>query len=128
LNQSYLSRLQYNKFWSGRSNCPSKNVADLWAEQIIVPAIFYIYDDMIDDIKEFVNKQTWQFYFEWLCTAVLIVGVALTSYNVYPLNIWVSGLGNLGWFVLGILWRKWSLIIVQLIVTIIYVAGIYNIL
>ena len=77
---------------------------------------------------KFLKEQTWQFYFEWLCTAVLIIGVALTSYNVYPLNIWISCLGNLGWFALGILWRKWSLIIVQLIVTIIYVAGIYNIL
>jgi hypothetical protein len=77
---------------------------------------------------KFLKEQTWQFWFEWLCTATLIWGVALTSYNVYPLNIWISCLGNLGWFILGILWRKWSLIIVQLIVTIIYIAGIYNIL
>ena len=128
MNKSYLSRLRYNKFWGSKPKCPSKNVADLWAEQIIVPAIFYIYDDMIDDIKNFLNKQTWQFWFEWLCTLVLIVGVALTSYNVYPLNIWLSFLGNLGWMVLGYIWRKWSLFIVELIITIIYIAGIYNIL
>jgi hypothetical protein len=52
----------------------------------------------------------------------------MTSYNVYPLNIWLSFLGNLGWMVLGYIWRKWSLFVVELIITIIYVAGIYNIL
>jgi hypothetical protein len=128
LNNSYISRLHYTKFWSGKPKCPSNNVADLWAEQIIVPAIFYIYDDMIDDIKNFFNKQNWEFWFEWLCTIILIVGVALTSYNVYPLNIWLSFLGNLGWMVLGYIWRKWSLFVVELIITIIYIAGIYNIL
>jgi hypothetical protein len=77
---------------------------------------------------KFLKEQSWQFWFEWLCTAVLIVGVALTSYNVYPLNIWLSFLGNLGWMILGYMWRKWSLFIVELIIVIIYVAGIYNIL
>ena len=77
---------------------------------------------------KFLKEQTWQFWFEWLCTIVLIVGVALTSYNVYPLNIWLSFLGNLGWMVLGYIWRKWSLFVVELIITIIYIAGIYNIL
>jgi hypothetical protein len=77
---------------------------------------------------KFLKEQSWQFWFEWLCTAVLIVGVALTSYNVYPLNIWLSFLGNLGWMILGYMWRKWSLFIVELIIVIIYIAGIYNIL
>ena len=71
-------------------------------------------------------KQSQEFYFEWLCTVVLIIGVALTSYNVYPANIYFSLIGNLGWFVLGILWRKWSLIAVQFIVTAIYIAGLIN--
>ena len=77
---------------------------------------------------KFLKEQTWRFWFEWLCTLVLIIGVALTSYNVYPLNIWLSFLGNLGWMILGYIWRKWSLFVVELIITIIYIAGIYNIL
>lgn len=77
---------------------------------------------------EFIKKQGWEFYFEWASTVVLIVGVALTSFNIYPLNVWLSLLGNLGWMVLGYLWRKWSLFIVELIIVAIYIGGIYNII
>ena len=77
---------------------------------------------------DFLRKQGWQFWFEWTCTAVLIAGVALTAFNIYPLNVWVSLIGNVGWLVLGYLWRKWSLIIVEIIIVAIYLIGVYNIL
>jgi len=64
---------------------------------------------------------------EWAATAVLIVGVALTAWNIYPLNIWFSLAGNAMWAVLGFMWRKWSLITIQTLVTIIYVAGLLTI-
>ena len=64
---------------------------------------------------------------EWAATAVLIVGVALTAWNIYPLNIWFSLLGNAMWAVLGIMWRKWSLITIQVVVTVIYIAGLLSI-
>jgi hypothetical protein len=64
--------------------------------------------------------------FEWLCTAILLVGVALTSFNIFPLNLWVLFIGNLGWVGLGIIWRKWSLIVMQTVITLIYIVGIIN--
>jgi hypothetical protein len=64
------------------------------------------------------------FWIEWISTAVLITGVLLTSLNVYPLNLFFNFAGNLGWFVIGFLWRKWSLILVQTIILIIYFGGI----
>ena len=64
---------------------------------------------------------------EWAATAVLIVGVALAAWNIYPLNIWFSLLGNAMWAVLGIMWRKWSLITIQVVVTFIYIAGLLSI-
>jgi len=75
-------------------------------------------------ILEYLRKQTWEFYFEWVCTVVLIAGVVLTSFNIYPLNIWVLLIGNIGWVALGWIWRKWSLIILQTLITIIYIAGV----
>jgi hypothetical protein len=64
---------------------------------------------------------------EWLATAILIVGVALTAWNIYPLNIYFSFLGNAMWIVLAIMWRKCSLITIQTVVTIIYILGLlYN--
>jgi hypothetical protein len=65
--------------------------------------------------------------FEWLATIILIIGVAFTAVNIYPLNVYFSLLGNLMWLILGVLWKKNSLIVIQLVIVTIYIAGsIYN--
>ena len=69
---------------------------------------------------------TRDFILEWGITITLIVGVALTSFNIFPLNLWVSMIGNIGWLYLGYIWRKWSLFIVQLVITAIYFIGLLN--
>jgi len=61
---------------------------------------------------------------EWGSTALLLVGVAFTSFNVFPLNLWVCLAANAGWTIMGIIWRKWSLLIVQAVVSAIYVVGL----
>jgi hypothetical protein len=66
------------------------------------------------------------FLIEWLSTIILLVGVALTAYNIYPLGIWISFIGNLGWLVIGYMWRKWSLIAIQIIISTIYFSGLIN--
>jgi len=65
--------------------------------------------------------------FEWLCAIVLLAGVALTSFNIFPLNLWVLFIGNLGWIILGVVWRKWSLTFMQIVITLIYVVGIIKV-
>ena len=60
---------------------------------------------------------------EWGSTALLLVGVALTSLNIFPLNLWVCLAANAGWTVMGIIWKKWSLLIVQGVVSAIYIIG-----
>jgi hypothetical protein len=70
-----------------------------------------------------VNKPL-EWWVEWVSTAILIIGVGLTAWNIYPLNIYLSLAGNVGWFVVGWMWRKYSLLTIQLIVSIIYVAGL----
>ncbi len=70
-----------------------------------------------------VSKRT-EFIIEWGSTAILIVGVALTAWNIYPLNVWFSLAGNFGWFVIGVIWRKYSLLTIQIIVSIIYLMGL----
>lgn len=64
--------------------------------------------------------------FEWLATIVLVGAVALNSWNVYPLNLWIGLVGNALWLVLGFMWRKWSLCVVQAIISAIYVAGLLH--
>ena len=71
-------------------------------------------------------NKPWQFWFEWTSTALLIAGVVLTSFNIYPLNLYVLLIGNLAWLIMAVLWKKSSLFIVQLVITLIYVVGIAN--
>ena len=68
------------------------------------------------------NKD-WRFWLEWASTVILIIGVGLTSFNIFPLNNYVSFVGNMGWTAVAIIWRKWSLLSVQLIISIIYIIG-----
>lgn len=63
------------------------------------------------------------FIVEWSATFVLLIGVALTSFNMYPLNVYVCLAANLLWLWLGFIWKKWSLIVVELVVVAMYLAG-----
>lgn len=72
------------------------------------------------------NFLTRDFILEWGITLTLIVGVALTSFNIFPLNLWVSMIGNVGWLYLGYVWKKWSLFVVQLVITAIYIIGLVS--
>lgn len=64
--------------------------------------------------------------FEWLATAILMYGVYLSAINDFPMNVYVSLIGNVMWFVLGVMWKKWSLISVQIMITAIYSYGLYK--
>jgi hypothetical protein len=69
-------------------------------------------------------KINWEFLIEWSSTAILIVGVTLTAWNIYPLNVYFSLAGNIGWTTIGIMWRKWSLIVIQGVLSLIYIIGL----
>ena len=79
---------------------------------------------MIAYLAEGLRGRGRDFWIEWTSTIVLIAGVLLTSLNVYPLNLVLNFAGNLGWFVIGFLWRKYSLIVVQTVILAIYFSGI----
>ena len=72
------------------------------------------------------QTKLWTFI-EWTATVTLMLGVALTSFNVYPANIYMSILGNFLWFLMALHWKKLSLTIIQLVVLVIYVGGIIKI-
>lgn len=63
-------------------------------------------------------------WIEWIATVFFLASVVLTSLNDYPLYLYVSLLTNVLWLLVGIVWRKWSLIIVEAIVCVTYMIGI----
>lgn len=79
---------------------------------------------MIGSTLARLRQQKMDFWIEWSSTVVLITGVLLTSLNIYPANLVFNFVGNLGWFAIGFLWRKYSLIVVQTVILAIYFGGI----
>lgn len=71
-------------------------------------------------------KLTKEFLLEWGSTTLIIASVVLTSFNIYPLNVWVAFAGNFGWIAIGYLWKKLSLIIISVAISAIYVVGLVN--
>jgi hypothetical protein len=75
-------------------------------------------------LSNFIEIYNTEWWIEWSATLILMIGVALTAWNIYPLNIYFSLAGNFGWLVVGYMWKKWSLIVIQFVVSGLYIAGL----
>lgn len=72
------------------------------------------------------QTKLWTFT-EWAATITLILGVALTSWNVYPANIYMSAVGNFLWLLMAFHWKKWSLITIQIFILLLYAVGVIKV-
>ena len=63
----------------------------------------------------------------WSGTILCLIGVALTSLNIYPLNLLFGLVGSFLWTVQGYLYRDNALLLVELVAVIIYLVGIVSI-
>jgi hypothetical protein len=63
----------------------------------------------------------------WGGTCLCLVGIALTSLNIYPLNLLFGLVGSFLWTVQGYLYRDNALLLVELVAVLIYLAGIVKI-
>lgn len=61
---------------------------------------------------------------KWLGTILCLTGIALTSFNVYPLNILLGFVGSLLWTWAGYIQEDMPLMIVELVAVLLYFAGI----
>lgn len=61
---------------------------------------------------------------KWSGTILCLIGIALTSLNIYPLNIVFGFVGSGLWTLAGVLQRDLPLILVELVATVMYLAGI----
>jgi len=61
---------------------------------------------------------------KWWGTALCLVGIALTSINIYPLNILFGFIGSGLWTLAGYLQRDTPLFLVEFVATIMYAFGI----
>jgi len=64
------------------------------------------------------------FYLKWIATVITIVGAVCTSINMYPLGPALLNLGAFVWLIVSIMWREWSLIVINATLLLIYTVGL----
>ena len=64
------------------------------------------------------------FYLKWLATVITIAGAVCTSINLYPTGPALLNLGAAVWLVVSIMWREWSLIVINATLLLIYSVGL----
>lgn len=64
------------------------------------------------------------FYLKWLATFVTILGAIATSVNMYPLGPALLNLGAFIWLIVAIMWKEWSLIVINATLLLIYTIGL----
>ena len=61
---------------------------------------------------------------KWVSSLVIIVGMALTAINIYPLNMYTHLVGITGWLVVAFAWHDRSLIMLNAVAALIFTSGI----
>lgn len=62
----------------------------------------------------------------WFGTTLCIAGIALTSFNFYPLNLWLGFSGSYLWAVAGYRDGDFALFSVEAVAVLFYFAGLIN--
>jgi len=71
------------------------------------------------------NEQIDTFIYKWLGTLLALICVMLTSFNIgYPVNIFCGFAAAILWAVVGIHWKETSIVIINVVMSIIYGLGI----
>jgi hypothetical protein len=63
-------------------------------------------------------------YIKWISAFVILLGMSLTSMEVYPYNLYVHLVGVSGWFVVGMLWHDRALIFLNAVAIAVFLMGI----
>jgi len=89
-------------------------------------------DDKIKDLKstrvykKITPKGDLSWYIKWVSSIFIIAGMALTSANIFPVNIIVHGIGVTGWLIVGMLWHDRALIFLNAVAIFVYASGLLN--
>ena len=61
---------------------------------------------------------------KWLGTVLCLIGIALTSFNIFPANIIFGLIGSGLWTIAGILQNDAPLVLVEAVATVLYFFGL----
>jgi hypothetical protein len=61
---------------------------------------------------------------KWTGTILCLIGIALTSLNIFPLNLWFGFIGSGLWAYAGLREKDFALFVVEIVAVLMYVGGL----
>jgi hypothetical protein len=65
---------------------------------------------------------------KWISTVIMLLAALAIVEGVHPTSIYLLNLGSLSWLITSIMWREWSLIVVNASLLLVYVYGLAKIM
>ena len=65
---------------------------------------------------------------KWISTAIMLLAALAIVEGVHPTSIYLLNLGSLAWLITSVMWREWSLIVVNASLLMVYVYGLFKVL
>jgi hypothetical protein len=65
---------------------------------------------------------------KWISTGIMLLAALAIVEGVYPTSIYLLNLGSLAWLITAIMWREWSLIVVNASLLLVYVYGLFKVI
>ncbi len=76
--------------------------------------------------KKLTPVGTLDWYIKWVSSFIILIGMALTSINLTPFNLYFHFVGVVGWLVVGVMWHDRALMVVNSVAAMIFLMGILN--
>jgi len=67
---------------------------------------------------------TKDWYIKWASSIILLIGMLLTTNNIYPINLIFHLVGVMGWLCVALLWNDRALIIINAVSISIFANGL----
>jgi len=61
---------------------------------------------------------------KWSGTILCLIGIALTSFNFYPINIYLGFIGSALWAYAGYKQQDYALFLVEIVAVVMYATGV----
>lgn len=61
---------------------------------------------------------------KWTGTTLCLIGIALTSFNFYPINIYLGFIGSALWAYAGYKQKDYALFLVEFVAVVMYAIGV----
>lgn len=74
--------------------------------------------------KKITPKHDLSWYIKWTSSYILLIGMALTSLDIQPYNLFFHLVGVTGWFFVGMMWHDRALVFINAVAMFIFITGL----